>query len=241
MVSTDMNIVAIRGGGIPLDAPLNGSWTLRYKLHDGKKFISVAPNDYFTKKFLQNKTAMVDKIKSLRNDAVIKQMRQLSQTEDVNNPDADDASDAMPKRPKRELVDDIQKVMTLQVATTNSVQHSVNVLSTWRENSTVTIELTDVNLELLLEEPEIAHGDPLSIKREHVHWRESRHALVMRYHDGPKQKWRHMFRKMENAVGSHGLQAEVDEVAQALEEIYEKKHTEPPRDEEGCEGDDTAS
>ena len=50
-----------------------------------------------------------------------------------------------------------------------------------------------------------------------------------------------MFRKMENAVGSHGLQAEVDEVAQELEEIYEKKHTGPPRDEEGCEGDDTAS
>ena len=78
MVSTDMNIVTIRGGGIPLDAPLHNAWTLRYELHDDKKFIPVAPNDYFTKKFLQNKTAMVDKIKSLRNDAVIKQMRQLS-------------------------------------------------------------------------------------------------------------------------------------------------------------------
>ena len=103
------------------------------------------------------------------------------------------------------------------------------------------MELADVNMELLLEEPEVVHGDPLTVNHEHVHCRESRHALVMRYHDGPKQKWRHMFRKMENAAGPQELQAEVDQVAQELEDTYEKKHTEPPRDEEGCEGSGTAS
>ena len=68
---------------------------------------------------------------------------------------APNADDVRLNRPKRELIDKIPKTIEVEVETRNGVQATVRVLPTWRERSVLQLELTQGNLDLLLEEPRV--------------------------------------------------------------------------------------
>ena len=72
------------------------------------------------------------------------------QDEDPNEPNP--VAQTTPTRPKRELIDLIPKIIDIEVETRTGVQATVSVISTWRSKSTLQIELSDDNLDLLLEE-----------------------------------------------------------------------------------------
>ena len=56
-------------------------------------------------------------------------------------------------QPKRQLIDQIPPMITIDVVTRSGIAASVNVLPSWREKGVLQIELTQDNMDLLLEEP----------------------------------------------------------------------------------------
>ena len=77
-------------------------------------------------------------------------MLELSKEEDTNEENAQ--HDGTLSMPKRELFDKLPSILTIDVATTSMVV-SVNVLPSWRFPGVLQIEITQPNLDLLLEEP----------------------------------------------------------------------------------------
>ena len=68
----------------------------------------------------------------------------------------------------REVYDSLPSILTVDAATTSMVT-SVNVLPSWHANEALQIEITQPNLDLLLEEPpaEAAPWTPTIEQRDH--------------------------------------------------------------------------
>ena len=143
--------VAVRGGGIPLDATLHHSWTLYPEYVDGSRFVDIYTADYRCKIYFNHHFATVNHSIKLREAKVAELMRGLANEEDPN------AAEISPSvrlyRPKRELIDSIPEVIELEVVTRNAVHVTVKVRPSWREKAVLQIELTQENMDLLLEEP----------------------------------------------------------------------------------------
>ena len=113
---------------------------------------------------------MVEYIKRLRNEKVHELMLGKKNEDD---PDEGNAHrDGNLRLPKRELIDLIPPIITLDVATASSMVASVNVLASWRENAVLQIEITEPNMDLLLEEP-TAESTPAwipTLEHENMSW-----------------------------------------------------------------------
>ena len=151
--------VAIRGGGIDVECHLASAWIVEPKTVNDERegepverqFCPVQLEIYRCTKFLKKKKGMVNHIIELRNEKVKELMKALPRAEDPNDNYA--SADAAPKHPKREMIDQISKVITVEVVSSTGFQASVNVMATWRERDVLAIELTAGNLDLLLEDP----------------------------------------------------------------------------------------
>ena len=84
-------------------------------------------------------------------------MRALSQEEDPNEEHVQ--TDGTVSMPKRGLIDSFPKALTIDVTTASNVA-TANVLPAMRVHGVLQIEITQPNLDLLLEEPtaESTHG-----------------------------------------------------------------------------------
>ena len=106
-----------------------------------------------------------------------------------DGPDEEDAQhDGTLKMPKRALFDRLRSILTINVVTTSMVA-SVNVLPSWRAKRVLQIELTQPNLDLLLEEP-TAGSAPWkpTLEHENVNWVASRNGVQCTWWDSKKQK-----------------------------------------------------
>ena len=112
-------------------------------------------------------------------------MRGLANEEDPNS--AEISPSVRPCRPKRELIDSIPEVIELEVVTRNGVQVTVKVRPSWREKCVLRIELTQENMDLLLEEPP-AESAPFSprIEQPDVVWVASRNHVRCTYWDSKR-------------------------------------------------------
>ena len=115
---------------------------------------------------------MVNHIKDIRNRKALQLMQALAKDEDLNETSI---VARMPDRPKRELIDQIASIIDIEVCTRNGVQATVSVIPSWRKNKALQIELTQENMDLLLEEPpdEPAPFNPAaaaSARYANVHW-----------------------------------------------------------------------
>eukprot|EP00959_Pyramimonas_sp_CCMP1952_P453305 9468021-Pyramimonas_sp.AAC.1 len=54
----------------------------------------------------------------------------------------------LPKRPRRELIDDIQRIVTVTVKSENNVNHEVRVLTHFLNRGRLSMELTAANISL---------------------------------------------------------------------------------------------
>ena len=95
---------------------------------------------------------MVECIKRLRNEKVLDLMLAKS-NEDHGEDNAGNIRRHVHNLCKREMIDLIAPIITLDVATASSMVASVDVLANWRANGVLQIEITEQNMELLLEEP----------------------------------------------------------------------------------------
>ena len=88
----------------------------------------------------------------------------------------------------REVYDSLPSILTIDAATTSMVT-SVTVLPSWREQAVLQIEITQSNLDLLLEEPpaEPALWTP-EIEQQDVYWIASRNQIRCYYWDNKKLK-----------------------------------------------------
>ena len=131
---------------------------------------------------------MVEHIKNTRNENVHELMLAMTLEDDPNEKHAQ--TDGTVSMPKRELIDRLLKILTIDVATTSMVA-SVDVLPSWRTKGVLQIEITQPNLDLLLEEPpaEPAPFTP-TIGPENVYWIASRSMVQCKWWDSKKSKKR---------------------------------------------------
>ena len=139
--------VFVTGGGIENES----GWIIKpITIVGEKKFGDIICGSYGCKRFVGNNFKMADHIKNLRNKKVKELMLALSLEDDPNEGNAQ--TDNTVRMPKRELIDRLPKFITIDVTTT-SIVASVDVLPAWREKAMLQIEITQSNLDLLLEEP----------------------------------------------------------------------------------------
>ena len=204
------DVFAVTGGGMVKER--SKAWIITPTEVDGKKTGEIYERDHLTGKFLGNNFAMVDHIRHLRNEMVKEQMKEQI--------------DGTLNKPKRELVDKLPKVLTVIVKTA-SVVASVNVLTEWRGNGVLQLEITLPNLELLLEQPpaESAPWTP-KIESADVHWRTSTNALNCKYWDSRAMKYKSKTIAVDvgSEVDDEAKQDLVDRAKVELEEYYASHH-----------------
>ena len=165
-------------------------------------------------------------------------MRALSQEEDPNEERVQ--TDSTTCKPKRGLIDRIPKILTIDVATTSTVA-AVNVLAEAREHGVLRIEVTQPNLDLLLEEPptEAAPWIP-EVEETNVYWVPSTKKVQCMYWDNAKMKYRYKTMQVEfveqmSPIDTHDA---VRNVALELQKFFDEHHNKDgnmPEQTEDCE------
>ena len=212
-------VVAVQGGGIDSStADCSNAWIFKPTFVDGKRFGDIYIGNYHCKQFLGKRFEMVEYIKSLRNKKVYELMQELSKEEDPNEENAQ--HDGPLTMPKRELFDRLPTTLTIDVATTSMVA-SVDVLPSSRTTGVLQIELTQPNLDLLLEDPpaESAPWAP-TLKHENVYWIASRSMVRCTWWDSKRLKKRI---KSKSAEFSSDMDNDdkLDAVLSAADELQE--------------------
>ena len=120
--------------------------------------------------------------------------------------------------PKRELFDRLPKIITIDVATASMVA-SVKMLPSWRTRGVLQLEITQPNLDLLLDEPpaEPAPWIP-ALDHDNVYWIPSRNQVRCYYWDSNKSKTRiksmgvELGRVMDDAAKLAATRTKADEL-----------------------------
>ena len=225
-----VDTVAIRGGGIPLDATQHCAWMLVPEVVDGHRFIDVGQNDHGAGRYLNKNFDMVERLRHRRNTKVAELMRAIASAEvdpNSNGCISPDAEDRRLSRPKRELIDKIPKTIEVEVETRNGVQHTVRVVPSWRERGVLQLELTQDNLDLLLEEPR-PEATPFTptIDQPDVVWVKDRNHVRCTYWSSKTKKWRTTSRPIDfdSDMDDDKKQELVDIGAIALQRIFNANH-----------------
>ena len=145
------DVVALQGGGINPNSDLRSAWIIKPVIVEGLRFADIYIRDWKCKRFFEENFAMVNHIKKLRNIKVTELMQALTKGNDPN--EDGQVQEEMLYQPKRQLIDQIPPMITIDVVTRSGIAASVNVLPAWREKGVLQIELTQDNMDLLLEEP----------------------------------------------------------------------------------------
>ena len=170
---------------------------------------------------------MLDRIVEIRNKAVMDKMELLETTDDPNNPGGV-VQNAL-KKPRRELIDDLPHVITVTVQSVNGIDHEVRVKTCWRESAVLSIELTDNNLELLLDDPAVITPSTFTpeLSTDLVRWVHRRQSLVLSYYDSGKDKWRQSVRKVDVDKPDAEVQDDVDVIVADMLGFRSRRHDPP--------------
>ena len=183
-------VFSVTGGGIKpsVDDPASGfAWIITPETVGGKQFGDISKKSYYCKKYVGNDFAMVEHIRDLRNKRVLELMQKLNAEEDPNQETIRDGAPLI--IPKRELFEQLPQIITVNVKTT-SMEVDVNVLVDWRQKGVLKLEITNTNLDLLLEQPAALAAWTPVIEEPDVTWRPSTKSVVARYWDSRKSKYR---------------------------------------------------
>jgi hypothetical protein len=216
------DVVAVRGGGIKLDATLERSWIVIPEDVDGYRFFEVHAN-YHCKQYLNANFRMVERLQKQRNAKAAALMRAAA----AADLDPHCGGWISPEHMKKELIDKIPKTIEVEVETRNGVQATVRVLPSWRESSVLQLELTQDNLDLLLEEPrpEETQFTP-TISQPDVAWVKDRNYVRCRYWSSRVKKWKTRSRLIDfdSDMDDDKKQELVDIGAIALQRHFNANH-----------------
>ena len=168
--------VFVSGGGTG-----SGGWVLHdITIIDGKKFGLIDPHIFACRAFCGNNFKMLHYMKALRNKKVLELIMSLV-PEDVDPNDETPQIHNTVHIRKRQSIDRLPKFITIDVETT-SVMVSVDVLPAWMVTANLQIEITESNLDLLLEEPPAAPAPfKPEIEQQDVIWIKSRNSVRCTY------------------------------------------------------------
>ncbi len=219
-------IVAVSGGHIKGHA--KKPWTPECKVVDGKTYVVVDRKDPMFIRFCKNDFHMVDALIQMRNQAVNDAMRMTTRDEDPMAEALQVDGEAPLKKPKRDLIEKVPRVFNVTVKLHTGEAQTASVMSHWISSSALAIELTDENLKLLLQTPNLEfHQFTPVIEQPNVRWYRSRHSVYIRYHNSETSSW--MF-KVVSVARNHDdevVQAECEKSAEVLHNYYNENHSTP--------------
>ena len=221
------NVVAIRGGGIPLDDAINHAWLVKPEAIEDRLFVDINAQDARCRRYFGHNFAMVTHIKTLRDRKVLELMRALAKDEDPNETNTGGKA-KLPDRPKRELIDKLPKIIDIDVDTNNGIQATISVIPSWRDKGALQIELTQENIDLMLEAPP-AVSAPLKINLSqypNVYWIAARNHVRCNWWDSRRKIWRISSKSVEfeDQAGEEEKEAAILAAADSLQELYEANH-----------------
>ena len=228
--ATIADVVAVRGGGIQLDASLAHAWILVPEYVDGRRFVDIYTAENRCRGYLNGRFAMVEKLKRLRDAKAAELMRLAAEDGDPNDSNTHQGDKLT--RPKRELIDKIPKIIEVEVATRNGVEATVSVLPSWRERQVLQIELSRENLDLLLEEPQTAVSAPFTpnIQQPDVFWVNGRNSVRCTYWCKKSQGWKTKSQVIEfdDSLDENQKQEVVSRAAELMQLFFNNNHSTPP-------------
>ena len=221
------DIVAIRGGGIPIDQAFQNAWLTQPEEVEGRRFVHIVASDTRCRSYFNCNFAMAWYIKSLRDSKAMELMRAAApQDEDPN--ESNIVVPRIPDRPKRELIDLIPKIIDIEVETRTGVQATVSVIPSWRAKSALQIELTQENLDLMLEEPPAASAPfiPNLAEFPNTSWFGPRKQVRCSYWDSRREGWKVKSQGVdfEDDATHDEKEAAVFAAAAALQEFFNRHH-----------------
>ena len=221
------DVVAIRGGGIPLDDAINHAWLVKPETIEGRSFVDISAQDARCRRYFGHNFAMVTHIKTLRDRKVLELMRALAKDEDPNETNAGGKA-KLPDRPKRELIDKLPQIIDIDVVTNNGIQATVSVIPSWRDKGALQIELTEENMDLMLEAPpaESARFNPNLAGFPQARWVAKRGHVRCSYWDSKREMIKMHSQKVEFAPDDTPEEKEslVHAAAAAVQEFYNTHH-----------------
>ena len=164
---------------------------------------------------------MVNHIKELRNKKVQELMQEQNKGGEPEEEHAQHNGNLRPD-PKRELIDLLPPIITFDVSTALNIVTSVNVLPSWRAKQSLQIELTQPNLDLLMEDPP-AESVPWVSDVEHpnVQWIPCRNMFQCHWWDGRRE--RHLGLEFNGDAEDADKCAIVNGAAGFLQRLYDNK------------------
>ena len=225
-------VVAVHGGG--LDSQF--AWVLKPTLVDGKTFADIYGGSQPCRDFRGNNFKTVNHVKELRNTKVYELMQEQNKEGEPAEEHAQHNGNLRPG-PKRELIDLLPPIITLDVSTASSMVTSVNVLPPWRTKGVLQIELTQPNLDLLMEDPSEDPAEPApwvpEIEHPRVQWIPSRNMFHCTWWDSKKSRERHVGVAFSGDVDDADKHAIVDGAAKYLQQLYDNSNN--PEDNCACD------
>ena len=228
--ATITDVVAIKGGGIHVDQSFPYAWIVQPEEVDGRRFVQVSTQDRRCRLYFGHDFRMATHMKTLRDRKTMDLMRAAAQEgEDPNASISDPTNNnRLPERPKRELIDLIPKIIDIDVSTNNGIQATVSVIPTWRDKGALQIELTEENMDLMLEAPpaESAPFNPNLAGFPQARWVAKRGHVRCSYWDSKRQMIKMHSQKVEFGLDAAPEEKEslVHAAAAAVQEFYNTHH-----------------
>lgn len=221
------NVLAVTGGGITMhgenvQSGARHEWIIKPEVVDGRNFGDIFIGNYYCRKYVGDNFAMVEHIRDLRNKMVLELMQKLNAEQDPNQETIRDGAPL--SIPKRELFEQLPKIITVNVKTT-SMEVDVNVLVDWRQKGVLKLEITNTNLDLLLEQPAALAAWTPVIEEPDVTWRPSTKSVVARYWDSMKSKYRNRTMSVNfTNMDDDEKRAAVTYAAREVQAFYDSHH-----------------
>ena len=211
-----------------MDSLLYNTWMVTPVVVEERRFVDIYTSDYKCKKNLDCNFSMVRYLKKQRDVKTTEAMKLLAHEEDLNDEENNTKPVEAPlHRPKRELIDRIPKTIEISVVTRNGVEATVVVLPSWREKGVLQIELTEENIDLLLEEPP-AESSPFvpEIIEPDVVWVCTRNHVRCTFWDSKKKAFRIKSKHIEfdPDMEDAEIQEIVNREAEAMQSFYNQHH-----------------
>ena len=224
-------IVAIGGGYLAsfrTDILLR-QWVTEVHTIAGRRFVALEKKDKRLAAWLGGRWAMVDHMKELRNRYIEDRFSELVQAQD----DQCERPAEVWRGKRKSMADDLEEVVTVPVKTANGLL-DMAMVTNWKPNSKLMLEITEANLNALLEEPIDTRAWVPAPKTHGVHYQphgRTGHRLYGRWYDAQTPGWRYHFEPLRPDVllmaRDQAIQ-HVNDVALAVAEWVRVHHTPLP-------------
>jgi hypothetical protein len=219
------DMVVIAGGALPIER--SQFWLAKVRVVAGTRFVVVDRGDVYCRKFCGDEFAMLGAIVKARNEKVTTLMRQHELRQDVD-PQADfndeDLEPGRLKRPRSQTICELPDIIEVDVNGESSGRLTVKVLSDWHSRAKLFIEVTDANMQLLLDQPidDDTQAFFPTIDVPHVAWNPDRHSVYSRLPSSASHRPKYKAKRIHEHIHTEAIQVDVNKYARKLGEWYRK-------------------